>query len=46
MRWILAGKNTAASRALALLAKRGDEVWAIGTAGDDGCDGWQRSFRA
>ena len=45
MRWILAGKNTAASRALALLAKRGDEVWAIGTAGDDGCDGWQRSFR-
>ena len=45
MRWILAGKNTAASRALALLAERGDEVWAIGTAGDNGRDGWQRSFR-
>ena len=45
MRWILAGKNTPCSRALELLAERGDEVWAIGTAGDDGRDGWQRSFR-
>ena len=45
MRWILCGKNTAAVRALTFLAERGDEVWAVGTAGDDGCDRWQASFR-
>ena len=46
MRWILCGKNTAASECLDFLVGQGDEVWAIATRGDDGKDGWQRSFRA
>lgn len=46
MRWILCGRNTVGSRALEFLAERGDEVLALGSAGDDGRDGWQRSFRA
>ncbi len=46
MRWILCGKNDAAVQALEYAAGRGDAVWAIATAGDDGRDGWQRSFRA
>lgn len=46
MRLVLCGKNTAASRALELGLERGDEVWAVGTAGDDGRHAWQRSFRA
>ncbi len=45
MRWILCGKNTAATEALEFLVARGDDVWALAVAGDDGCDGWQRSFR-
>jgi methionyl-tRNA formyltransferase len=46
VRLVLCGKNTAACRALELALERGDEVWAVGTAGDEGRDGWQRSFRA
>ena len=30
---------------LEFLAGKGDDVWAIGTKGDDGRDGWQPSFR-
>lgn len=45
MRWILCGKNDAGTACLEYLVERGDEVWAIGTAGDTGVDGWQRSFR-
>lgn len=46
MKLILCGKNTAGAEALEFAAERGDDVWAIGTAGDDGADGWQRSFKA
>lgn len=46
MKWILCGKNDAAVACLDFLVERGDEVWGIGVAGDDGTDGWQRSFRA
>ena len=46
MRWILCGRNTVGSRALEFLAERGEQVLAVGSAGDDGRDGWQRSFRA
>jgi len=46
VRVILCGKNTAAAEALEHLVARGDEVWAIGIASDEGRDGWQRSFRA
>lgn len=46
MRWILCGKNDAAARCLDFLVDRGDEVWAVGNAGDDGRNGWQRSFKA
>jgi methionyl-tRNA formyltransferase len=46
MRWILCGKNEAAVGALEHLVGHGDEVWAIGTSGDEGRDGWQPSFRA
>jgi methionyl-tRNA formyltransferase len=42
----LCGKNDVAADALQFLRERGDDVWAIGTAGDDGVDGWQRSFVA
>jgi methionyl-tRNA formyltransferase len=45
VRWILCGKNTAATECLEFLVERGDDVWAIGVAGDDGRDGWQRSLR-
>jgi methionyl-tRNA formyltransferase len=45
MRVVLCGKNTAATECLEHLVERGDEVWALGVAGDDGADGWQRSFR-
>jgi methionyl-tRNA formyltransferase len=45
VRWILCGKNSAAAECLEYLVERGDEVWAIAIAGDDGEDGWQRSFR-
>lgn len=46
MRWILCGKNDAAVASLEHLLEQGDEVWAVGIAGDDGRDGWQRSLRA
>jgi methionyl-tRNA formyltransferase len=46
MKWILCGKNDAAVACLELLVERGDDVWAIGIAGDGGTDGWQRSFRS
>jgi methionyl-tRNA formyltransferase len=46
MRWVLCGKNDAAAHALAFLVEKGDDVLAIATHGDDGHDGWQRSFRA
>jgi methionyl-tRNA formyltransferase len=45
MRFVLCGKNDAAVASLEHLVEKGDEVWAIGVAGDDGRDGWQRSFR-
>ncbi len=45
MRLILCGKGTAAAEALEYLVAQGDEVWAIATAGDQGEDGWQRSYR-
>jgi methionyl-tRNA formyltransferase len=46
MKWILCGKNDAAVECLEFLVGRGDEVWALGNAGDDGTDGWQRSLRS
>jgi methionyl-tRNA formyltransferase len=46
MRLILCGKNNAAIECLDFLLDRGDEVWVLGVAGDDGRDGWQRSLRA
>jgi methionyl-tRNA formyltransferase len=46
MKWILCGKNDAGVACLEHLLGQGDEVWAIGVAGDDGRDGWQRSLRA
>ena len=46
MSWILCGKNNAAVECLEFLKSQGDEVWAVGTRGDDGKDGWQRSFKA
>ena len=46
LRWILCGKNDAAVECLDLLCGRGDDVWAIASAGDDGRDGWQQSLRA
>ena len=45
MRFILCGKNDAAVASLEYLVEKGDEIWAIGVAADDGRDGWQRSFR-
>ena len=44
MRWILCGKNDAAVAALEHLVARGDEIWVIAVAGDDGADRWQRSL--
>ncbi len=44
MKWIVCGKNSAGARCLEFLVGRGDEAWAIGVGGDDGRDGWQRSF--
>jgi methionyl-tRNA formyltransferase len=44
VRWILCGKNDSAVEALEILLDRGDEVWVIGTFGDTGEDGWQRSL--
>lgn len=46
MKFILCGKNDVAVHALDHMLACGDEVWAVGTAGDDGRDGWQLSFRA
>jgi methionyl-tRNA formyltransferase len=46
MKWVLCGKNDAAVASLDFLVDHGDEVWAVGVTGDDGQDGWQRSFRA
>lgn len=46
MRVILCGKNNAAIECLEFLLERGDEVWVVGVAGDDGNDGWQRSLRS
>ena len=46
MKFILCGKGDVAIRALDAMLRAGDQVWAVGTAGDDGRDGWQRSFRA
>ncbi|HKQ48200.1 MAG TPA: formyltransferase family protein [Phycisphaerae bacterium] len=45
MKIILCGKNDSAVECLEFLVARGDEVWAIGTKGDDGKDGWQKSFK-
>jgi methionyl-tRNA formyltransferase len=45
MRLVVCGKNDAAVEALEFAVARGDEVWAIATAGDAGEDGWQRSLR-
>jgi len=45
VRFILCGKNDAAVASLDHLVEKGDEVWAIGVAGDGGRDGWQRSFK-
>lgn len=45
MRWILCGKNTAATECLEALVERGDDVLVVPVAGDDGRDGWQRSLR-
>lgn len=45
MKIILCGKNDSAVECLEFLTARGDEVWAIGTKGDDGKDGWQKSFK-
>ncbi len=45
MRIVLCGKNAAAVACLEFLASKGDDVWAIGTKGDDGQDSWQPSFR-
>ena len=44
MKWILCGKNDAAVEVLEILLDHGDDVWVIGTAGDDGTDAWQRSL--
>lgn len=44
MRWILCGKNDPAVAALEILLDHGDEVRVVGTCGDDGRDGWQRSL--
>ena len=46
MRWILCGKNDVAIAALEFLRERGDEVWVVATAGDDGRAGWQGSLAA
>ncbi len=46
MRWILCGKNDPAVEALEILLGHGDDVWVIGTSGDDAKDGWQRSLVA
>ncbi len=46
MRWILCGKNDVAIAALELLVERGDEVWVVGVAGDDGEPTWQGSLVA
>jgi UDP-4-amino-4-deoxy-L-arabinose formyltransferase/UDP-glucuronic acid dehydrogenase (UDP-4-keto-hexauronic acid decarboxylating) len=45
MKWILCGKNDAGVECLEFLVGHGDEVWVVGTAGDDGIDRWQRSLR-
>jgi methionyl-tRNA formyltransferase len=45
VRWILCGKNTAATECLEHMVARGDEVWVLPVAGDEGRDGWQRSLR-
>jgi methionyl-tRNA formyltransferase len=42
----LCGKNDAAADALEFLVERGDDLWALGTVGDRGVDGWQRSLVA
>ncbi len=44
MRVILCGKNDAAVHALDHMLENGDDVWIVGTHGDDGEDGWQRSL--
>ena len=36
MKWILCGKNDASVECLEFLLSRGDEVWAVGSAHDDG----------
>ena len=46
MRIILCGKNATAVSCLEFLIKQGDQVWAIGTGGDDGGEGWQPSFKS
>lgn len=46
MKIVFCGKNNAAVQCLEFLAGQADEVWAIGTFGDDGKDGWQRSLKA
>lgn len=45
MKIILCGKNDSAVECLEFLIAHGDDVWAIGTKGDDGNDGWQKSFK-
>ena len=44
MKWILCGKKDAAVECLEFLMSRGDDVWVVGTADDDGVDGWQQSL--
>jgi methionyl-tRNA formyltransferase len=45
VRFVLCGKNDAAVESLGFLVEKGNEVLAIGVAGDEGRDGWQRSLK-
>ena len=44
MKIILCGKNDTGVECLEHLLAKGDQVWVVGTHGDDGQDGWQRSL--
>jgi len=44
MRIILCGKNDTAVECLEHMMEQGDQVWVVGTRGDDGEDGWQLSL--
>ena len=45
MKFVLCGKNDAAVSSLEFLLEKGDDVLALGVAGDEGRDGWQRSLK-